>query len=135
MTLKEIYDLKRKYFIDKTIENSKYLVDNFGYSQPIHQISKQANDIIISEVFQYENKFIDRLITVSNSYHPVDYGFEICVYRPTISLQFIDREILFYVLKEQQDIEQSYIYTIAGQLKDTFFEIISGNNWIDKKYS
>src|ERR1051325_7161475 len=118
MTPKEIYDFKRNNFIAKTIENFIYLVNDFGYSQPFHENSKQENGVIILDALHYENKSADRLVMISNAYHPVDYGFEICIYRPSISTDYSGREILFYVLKEKQDIEQTYIPTISKRLKE-----------------
>jgi hypothetical protein len=132
MTPGEIYDFKRKNFIDKTTENFRYLVESFGYSQPTHKTSKQDNGVIILDEFQYENKLTDRLVTISNAYHPVDYGFEICAYRPSISTNHPDREMLIIIYKEKQDAEQAYIPTVAKRLKDEFGDILTGTKWVEK---
>ncbi len=106
MTPGEIYDLKRNNFIDKTIENFKYLVNDFGYSGPTHRIGQQDDGTIILDEFHYENKLADRLVTVSNAYHPVDYGFEICVYRPSISKIILTEKCYYFYLKKSKTLDK-----------------------------
>ena len=131
MTPGEIYELKRKNFINNTIENFKYLIDDFNYSQPIHKTSTQGNGTITSDKFQYENKLADRLVIVSNDYHPYDYGFEICFYRPSISTNHTDRKMVIFLYNEKQDTEQTYIPTVAKKLKNEFVGILTGTKWLD----
>lgn len=130
MTPGEIYELKRENFIEKTIENFKFLIDDFNYSHPIHKTTTQDNGSIISDKFHYENKLANRLIIVSNNYHPYDYGFEICVYRPSISINHNDRKMLIYLYKEKQDTEQTYIPSVAKKLKEEFESILTGTTWL-----
>jgi hypothetical protein len=131
MTPKEEYDLKRKYFIDNTKKYFKFLVDDFQYSEPKYRSAEQKNGTIISDEFTYESESIDRIITVTNAYHPYDYGFEICFYRPSISMAHSLRKMAIPVLKENQDIEQSYIEPIAKKFKNQFLEVIKGEKWIE----
>ena len=55
---------------------------------------------------------------MSNSYHPVDYGFEINL----TDLKTGTEEILHSVLKENQDIEQNYLKNSSELLKNGFGE-------------
>ena len=47
----------------------------------------------------------DKKLTLLNAYHPVDYGFEINLTKK----ENRETEIIHYVLKEKQDIEQNYL--------------------------
>lgn len=131
MTPKEEHDLRRKFFIANTGIHFKFLVDDFGYFQPMYRFSQQDNGSIIKDEFKYENKSIDKVITVTNAYHPYDYGFEICFYRPSISLDITQRKMAIYVLKQKQDLEQTYIEPIAKKFREEFLEVITGEKWID----
>ena len=133
MTPKEAYDFKRKCFIEKTIKYFNFLVTDFGYKEPFHKISQQENGTEILDEFIYENRNVDRLVTVSNAYHPVDYGFEICFYKPSISTAYGKREMVYYLLKDDQDIEQSYLEQAARTLKDDFDIYLKGYKWFVKE--
>jgi len=52
-------------------------------------------------------------ITISNAYHPVDYGFEINL----TDLRTGTEEMIHHVLKENQDIEQDYLKKASEFLK------------------
>lgn len=76
----------------------------------------------------YSNHSIDRKIVFYNAYHPVDYGFELQFYKPSISTRITDCVIVHYVLKEKQDIEQSYLVDVVELLKYDYLEILPGRN-------
>jgi hypothetical protein len=47
-----------------------------------------------------------------NAYHPVDYGFELRFH----DLRKIQYEIIYFKLKENQDVEQFYLHEAAKTL-------------------
>ena len=107
----EIYDFKRSNFIDKTKKYFDFLVSELDFEGPLHTFHEQENGSITRDEFQYEGP--KSRIIILNAYHPVDYGFEI---------NFMDKlsgkaEMIYYVLKEKQDIEQSYLQKAADYLK------------------
>ncbi len=120
MNHKEKYDVKRRNFIEKTKVYFQYLIDSFQYSEPIHDFGTQSNGVVLFDKITYVNKKRDRMIILYNAYHPIDYGFEVQCYRPSVS---IDRNSMlkpYYVLKEDQDIEQSYLRRIALAFKQVW---------------
>ena len=120
MSLKKI----RQNFIEKTQVFFKYLINDYGYTF----LGIEQSDW--SDKLTYENAAIDRKVVFSNSYHPADYGFEIQWYRPSVSTNHSDREFQIYVLKENQDDDQEYLAKSAEQLRNQYFGIIKGENWI-----
>lgn len=129
MTLVEQFEAKRQKFLNNANFYFHFLVEEFGYEK-IDQIeTTQPNGVIICDEIIFENKQIDRRVIILNAYHPVDYGFEVGFYKPSESLIHSDRAIALYVLKENQDLEQSYIEPIAEKLKAQFSEQIRGQLW------
>ncbi|GAA4327251.1 hypothetical protein GCM10023115_24880 [Pontixanthobacter gangjinensis] len=118
---------KSKNFIEKVQVHFNYLITDYGYKM----IEIQENDI--DDKITYLNKDLDRQLTLYNSYHPADYGFEAQWFRPSISTNHSDREFQLYVLQENQDIEQEYLAKIAERLRSQFEGIIKGTNWISTK--
>ena len=112
-TPKKIYDSKRKNFVNKTKSLFEFLTSEFDFDKPNYTFSEQSNGAIISDKFEFNNSDKNLRITISNSYHPVDYGFEINL----TDLNSGDREIIYSVLKENQDIEQSYLEKASEYLK------------------
>jgi len=117
----------RQNYIKKVQIFFDYLTTDYGYTFIGIKQSDWTDKVI------YENSKIDRKIVLSNSYHPSDYGFEIQWYRPSISTNNSDREFQIYVLKEMQDVDQEYLSKSAEQLKNQYFGIIKGENWIGTK--
>jgi hypothetical protein len=129
MNAKEEYETKRKNFRSKALELFGFLVGEFGYSKPILTKAEQKNGVVISDRFEYRNESIDRLILVHNDYHPVDYGFAIEIYRPSISERYGDGILAFHILKEDQDINQWYLLEAAKVFRDQYQEVIAGRDW------
>lgn len=129
----EEFELKRKNFLENTLKYFSYLVEDFGYDQPEHLFNKQDNGTVTRDQLRYKNEKLDRLIVVSNSYHPYDYGFDIYVYRISISIVYSDDSNIAFnaisVLKENQDLAQSYIQQAAREFKDEFLQLIKGEVW------
>ena len=114
MTPGEVYNLKRKNFINKTQKNFEFLVSEFGFSNPGHVINKLPNGAITRDSFEY--KRADKTIIILNAYHPVDYGFEINLTEKETGRT----EMLHSILKEKQDIEQSYLESASDFLRDGY---------------
>lgn len=134
MTPGEIYETKRNNFINNTLKYFEFLCSEYGFDKPIHDECIQENGVILNDYLKYENRSIDRLIVISNSYHPVDYGFEINFYKPSISIKHGDSKMVYYVLKEKQDVEQSYLFEAAKVLKNDFEKQIKGETWFKDDY-
>lgn len=114
MNNENIYDTKRQNFIANTKRYFDFLVQDMGYSAPIHIESVQSNGAVIRDTFEYRNPISDSLITILNAYHPVDYGFEIHLG----DTKGGDSEMIEFILKEDQDLEQTYIVDAATRLRD-----------------
>lgn len=114
MTPGEIYNLKRKNFIEKTKKNFEFLISEFGFREPEHLTNQQPNEAIIQDRIEYDRT--DKKLTLLNAYHPVDYGFEMNL----TDKENGETEMVYFVLKENQDIEQSYIESAAQFLKNIF---------------
>jgi hypothetical protein len=127
------YELKRRNFQQNTLQYFNFLVEEFGYNPPEHKYNEQDNGTITKDEFRYTNEKFDRLIVVSNSYHPYDYGFDVCIYRPSISIAYSDdsnvRFMAIDVDKEKQDFEQTYIQKAATDFKEGFLPQIKGEVW------
>ncbi len=116
MTPGEIYDKKRINFINKTKQYFDFLISEFDFNKPIYTFSEQPNGSVISDKFEFNNSHGNLKISISNSYHPVDYGFEIKL----TDLNAGTEELIQSVLKEKQDIEQSYLEKASEDLKKEY---------------
>ena len=116
-------DLRRKNFIEKALMHFKYLTDDYGYDL-IEILDTKTSDQIV-----YESRQFDRRVVIYNSYHPVDYGFEIQWYRPSISTDYPDRKFQLYLLKEDQEDDQEYLSDFASRLRSEYEEVIKGKEW------
>jgi len=112
-TPKEIYDTKRTNFVKKTKLYFEFLTSEFDFDDPNYTFSEQSNGTILSDKFEFNNSDRNLRITISNAYHPVDYGFEINL----IDLNTGTEEMIYNVLKENQDIEQNYLLKASEFLK------------------
>ena len=131
MKPEEIHENKRRNFVEKVNALCSFLCTEFGYIGPEHRFSRQDNGTVICDELIYKNEKIDRQISFYNGYHPVDYGFEIQFYMPSISTEASKREMVHYVLKEDQDIEQTYMYEAINILKEKYVSVILGESWIN----
>ena len=131
MTPGETHRLLRKNFIEKATLHFRFLCDDHGYADPQHSFHQQANGSVISDRLAYTHPSIDRLIVLYNAYHPVDYGFEVQFYRPSVSVDPSDRLRVYWVLKEDQDVDQTYLANAAKTVKEKYIEIIAGQRWDD----
>jgi len=131
MNNKEVYDLKRNNFLDIATILFHFLCEDFGYLDPVHSFTQQPNGFITSDSLEYRNESIDRLVVIYNAYHPNDYGFEVQLFRPEISVRPSDRVMAYHVLKEDQDINQSYLEGAAKFVRDNYQSVLIGIDWIN----
>lgn len=110
MNYQEEYDLKRNNFVEKTKKYFDFLLSEYKYNNPIYNNYIQENGFITRDTFTYQGT--ESNIIISNSYHPVDYGFAITI------VSSVKEEIIYYKLKEEQDVEQSYLTEAANFLKN-----------------
>jgi hypothetical protein len=61
-----------------------------------------------------------------NAYHPNDYGFEVHFFRPSFSVAHVGRIMVHHVIKEDHDIEQTFLEDAARLLREKFPNLISG---------
>ena len=123
-TPKEIYDTKRKNFVNKTKLHFKFLTSEFDFSEPTYTFSEQPNGTIVRDKFEFVNADMNLKITILNAYHPVDYGFEINL----TDLNTGTKEMIHHVLTENQDVEQNYIEEASEFLKSKYALIIRRKN-------
>jgi hypothetical protein len=116
MTPKETYDTKRANFIEKAKRYFDFLITEFDFDKPNYKFYEQPNGVVITDEFEFNNANKSLKIVLSNSYHPVDYGFEINL----TDLKTGTEEMLHSVLKENQDIEQNYLKNASEYLKNGF---------------
>lgn len=115
-TPKEIYDTKRKNFVNKTKLYFEFLTSEFDFDEPNYTFSEQPNGTAITDKFEFNNADKNLKITILNNYHPVDYGFEINL----TDLNTGTEEMIHHVLKENQDVEQSYLEKASEFLKNGY---------------
>ncbi|TDG35600.1 hypothetical protein EZJ43_13345 [Pedobacter changchengzhani] len=89
------------------------MTSEFDFDEPIYGFSEQPNGTITKDKFDFNNQRRNLKITISNAYHPNDYGFEINL----IDLIAETEEMVGYVLKENQDVEQNYLKNASEHLK------------------
>lgn len=132
----EKFETKRRNFKQNTLTFFKFLVEEFGYSTPEYKFTQQPNGFVTKDEFRYVSEKFDRLIVVENGYHPYDYGFDVTMYRPSVSTAYSDdaniRFVAVRVEKESQDLEQNYIENLAKDFKKDFVAQIKGQVWREK---
>ena len=122
------YEATRKQFIEKAKLAFRFLCDEFGYSEPQHPAYPQPTGVVIADSLEYPNDAIDRLVILYNAYHPIDYGFEVQLFKPSVSTHQADRVLAYHHLKEDQDTEQTYLERAAMQIMDKC-KRVSAHRW------
>lgn len=129
LTPGQIYDLKRQNFKNKTLESFRFLLTDFDYEEPIYKFSQQENGTVISDSFYFKNPNLNRVIAVKNQYHPYDYGFSIEIGFLNNFVETNVGKLLLYKLKEEQDIDQTYIKEFAEKFRNEFDSQINGSEF------
>lgn len=109
MTPGEKHELKRQNFKTNSLKEFTFLSTNFNLNQPSIKEYKQENGTITRDEITFSNSSLK--VEISNSYHPVDYGFEIKVTTNN------KKELVYFKLKEEQDLEQTYLKEASNKLK------------------
>ena len=112
MTQGEKYEEKRRNFIVKVQKHFEFLVLELNFElQPIISHAQPNGTVILDEII-YKRK--DKNVIISNAYHPVDYGFEINI----TDVESRTSKMIYELVKEKQDISQSYIVDASINLRD-----------------
>ncbi len=106
MNAGEIYIIKRDNFVKKVKLYFDFLISEYKF-----ECTYQKNEL--SDKFEFTCDKFDFKVVLLNAYHPVDYGFEINL----INLKTKSEEMIYYLLKENQDIEQEYLKQAAEFFK------------------
>ena len=99
------YKNRRTGFIEKVPIYFQFLCNEYGFKEPIYNCYEQSKGIIIGDKFEYCHLIKGKVILISNSYHPNDYGYEVYLN----DLINDNKELLDYVLQDYQDSEQKYL--------------------------
>lgn len=114
---------RRSNYIKKAKEHFAFLIHDYEYELTEQESSDTSDEL------HYLNKKNDRLIVLSNQYHPNDYGFEVQFYKPSTSTNHPDREMPLYRLKEDQDEDSNFLSEMALSLEENFKDEILGLSW------
>ena len=117
MTPGEVNDTLRNNFVEKAKEYFEFLNSELHFEGPNHRFYEQANGSITRDELRYENQH--SILVIINAYHPVYYGFEINL---TDKLT-VRTKMLYHVLKEEQDIEQSYLKKVVEDFRKKNLQI------------
>lgn len=120
-------EIKRQNFVAKAQKYFAFLTKDHSCRYKGHSKSDWTDEL------HYENIAIDRLIVLSNQYHPNGYGFEVQLYRPSISTVHSEREFQTCKQKEDQDDEQEYLSDLALQFRNRYASVIIGDDWVTSK--
>lgn len=113
MTPGEIHNTKRQNFITKSRLYFDYLQTEFHFNGPTYSYYKQPNGSVITDTFEFDHSSNHLKISIKNAYHPADYGFEIKV----TDLRSGMTDMIHYILKEDQDVDQTYLQRAAAVLR------------------
>lgn len=98
MNTREIYILKRENFVKKVKLYFDFLISEYKF-----EYTYQENEL--TDKFDFNSDKFNFKVVLLNAYHPVDYGFEINL----INLKTKSEEMIYNLLKDDQDVEQEYI--------------------------
>lgn len=126
------YRLKCKNFRDKARSSFKYLINEFDYELRYDNYTSQSGSIIINTLI-YTNEKRNRIIKISNSFHPKDYGFEIKmvdISKKKNKNIVLEKLVFGYPLKNQ-DFEQNYLLKISERFKTEHYTAIVGKSFYE----
>jgi len=96
MTEQEIARLGDEYRA-AVVRTFGFLVDEFGFEPPVDVGSQYRHSL----AYRCPGRHV--AVVFANAFHPVDYGFEIDLYPSEGPWRVADRDMVFHVLKEDQD--------------------------------
>ena len=74
-----------------------FLVEEFGFEPGVDVSGDYSHRLVFRCISR------DRVVTISNAFHPVDYGFEVAIDTISSPRGIDDRNILYFKLKEEQE--------------------------------
>ncbi|GAB4160890.1 MAG: hypothetical protein Tsb0033_17490 [Winogradskyella sp.] len=129
---KNEYRLKCKNFRDKARASFKYLIDDFNYELK-HESDRSKSGSIIFDTLIYTNEKRNRIIKISNSFNPKDYGFEIKMMdiSKKKNKTFVLEKLVFSYPLKNQDFEQNYLLKISERFKTEHYTAILGKSFYE----
>lgn len=128
------YKKRCKNFRDKARVSFNYLVEEFNYELK-HESDRYKSGSIIVDTLIYTNEKRNRIIKISNSFHPKDYGFKLTVLDTSqIHNNVMSEKLLFNTLLINQDIGQNYLEQTAEKLKEFYTKVIEGKTFFDDAF-
>ncbi len=130
----EEYRIRCKNFRDKTRSSFKYLVEEFNYELKYDSNRSQSGSIIVDTLI-YTNKKRNRIIKISNSFHPKDRGFQLTILDSSnFHKNIISEKLLYSTPLISQDINQDYLEKTAEKLKEFHSKVIQGKTFFDDAF-
>lgn len=94
------------------VRNFRFLVEELGFEPPADVSSQYRHSLAY--------KLPERNVAVvfTSAFHPVDYGFEIDLYPSEGPWRVADRDMVFHVLKEDQDRDFQFLARGVAALRE-----------------
>ncbi len=92
-------------------EAFEFLVKEFGFDRGVDESGNYSHRLVFRSTAQ------DRIVTISNAFHPVDYGFEVVIDRIANPREGDDRNVVYFKLKEDQAPGFLFLAEAAQQLR------------------
>lgn len=74
-----------------------FLVKEFGFDPAVDESGEYSHRLVFRSASR------DQSVTISNAFHPVDYGFEVSIDTISSPGGIDDRNIVYFKLKEEQE--------------------------------
>lgn len=123
----ENYSLKRKNFVEKCQSVFYFLIDEMKYYPP-EVIQEEYSDHV-----SYINVQGTRWLTFSNAYHPSDHGFTFRIAKVENGI-LLQEVTALYLLKEEQDTDQSFLLEAREAALKSLHSIIAGESWFNENW-
>lgn len=128
------YRLICKNFRDKARASFNYLIEEFNYKLK-HESDRSKSGSIIVDTLIYTNEKRNRIIKISNSFHPKDYGFQLTIFDTSqIQNSVMSEKLLFNILLINQNVNQNYLEQTAEKLKQNYSDAIEGKTFFDDAF-
>lgn len=118
----------RIHFIDQAENAFAYLVDEFGYSGPLHERDTCGQERVWVDMLVYLHPESHRRVVVANSYDPDDDGFTLTLHKDAKDGGVLIERISL----AEQDKTQNYLADVAMQLKLECAAQLRGEKWFDE---
>ncbi|MCW8195600.1 hypothetical protein F6455_12450 [Proteobacteria bacterium 005FR1] len=88
-----------------------FLTTEFGFEPALDESSAYSHRLT------FRNLHSNQLVEVVNAFHGVDYGFEVNIHLASHSRLLDQRNMVYYQLKEDQDVEFAYLAEAVEKLR------------------